>query len=772
MLDAAAEHGPGIKAPTPYEIGHVCVEKEYEELQAWVQTFKWAWKERGCTVMCDGWTTITHCHLLNFLVYSSMGTVFMKSVDATDYIQDAKYINKLLNEVIEEIGADCVVQAVTDNAANMKAAGMMLMKQRPRIFWSPCAAHCLDLMLEDIAKGKVMQQVIGKIKKITNFFYQSYRLISMMKTYTDNHELLRPGITRFATHFIAIESVYKYREGLLRLIKSHEFINSKWGKRPSPITLEVCKIIESNKFWPHVKGVLNVFDPLIKVLRLVDGDDKPTMGFLHEAMERSKLAIQADCKYYKKFWKIIDDRWGRQLKHDLHTAGYFFNPQFTDGHISDEIRLGLKNVIERLAASTDDAIWATNQIDIYNVRAGSFGTTTARRAIAQTYPAEWWLNYGESAPALRTIAIKVLSQTTSSSNCERNWSTFSFIHTRPRNRLTMQKLNKLVYIHYNLKLRSRNRRRRQFEDHREYFCPINLDYIFSEEDTVLGQWLEEQEEPVLDQDPEFEELMEELTGDRPEPVRAAERIQEINLTMQQGRAPDTSEPRGKEVDEESESSISTSSSSAGIPPDSPGDEGHYRDDEHITYETVEHFPDATELDPRRGYVRHVGQTGAGGSSSAATHGHHGSYVGQGAMYGQHGGYVGQQGAMYGQHGGYVGQQGAMYGQHGGYSYDPNWVPPSPTPLISIEHMLIEQGRLTPPISQRPLHAPHHYFMPYDYNQSSQSTGDQDSSSSYQEQSEYGYGYGSAAQQYGAYHFSQYRRNDDDDIEPGRHSTWN
>ncbi|XXG47256.1 hypothetical protein AAC387_Pa02g1929 [Persea americana] len=133
------------------------------------------------------------------------------------------------------------------------------------------------------------------------------------------------------------------------------------------------------------------------------------MGFLHEAMERSKLAIQAGCRYYKKYWKIIDDRWGRQLKHDLHSAGYFFNPQFTNGHISDEIRLGLKNVIERLAENTDEAIWATDQIDIYNVRAGSFGTTTVRRAITQTNPAEWWLNYGESAPALRTIAIKVLS---------------------------------------------------------------------------------------------------------------------------------------------------------------------------------------------------------------------------------------------------------------------------------------------------------------------------------------------------------------------------
>ncbi|XXG66410.1 hypothetical protein AAC387_Pa05g3895 [Persea americana] len=86
--------------------------------------------------------------------------------------------------------------------------------------------------------------------------------------------------------------------------------------------------------------------------------------------------------------------------------------------------------------------------------------------------------------------------------------------------------------------------------------------------------------------------------------------------MQQGRALNTSEPRGKEVNEESGSSIYTSSSSAGISPDSPGDEGHYRDDEPLTYETVEHFPSATELDPRCGYVIHIGGTEAGSNSGA------------------------------------------------------------------------------------------------------------------------------------------------------------
>ncbi|XXG62936.1 hypothetical protein AAC387_Pa05g1221 [Persea americana] len=97
-------------------------------------------------------------------------------------------------------------------------------------------------------------------------------------------------------------------------------------------------------------------------------------------------------------------------------------------------------------------------------------------------------------------------------------------------------------------------------------------------------------------------------------------MEEINLTMQLGCALDTNEPTGKEVDEESESSIFTSSSSVGIPLDSPGDEGHYRDDEPVTYETVEHFPDTTELDPRRAHVRHVGRTKAESSSGAAGQG--------------------------------------------------------------------------------------------------------------------------------------------------------
>lgn len=39
-----------------------------------------------------------------------------------------------------------------------------------------------------------------------------------------------------------------------------------------------------------------------------------------------------------------------------------------------------------------------------------------------------------------------------SSGCEKNWSTFTLVRTEVRNRLSYEKLHKLVYVHYNLKL--------------------------------------------------------------------------------------------------------------------------------------------------------------------------------------------------------------------------------------------------------------------------------------------------------------------------------
>ena len=43
---------------------------------------------------------------------------------------------------------------------------------------------------------------------------------------------------------------------------------------------------------------------------------------------------------------------------------------------------------------------------------------------------EWWFMYGNHAPTLRNLALKILSQTASSLAHERNLSTFALIHKK------------------------------------------------------------------------------------------------------------------------------------------------------------------------------------------------------------------------------------------------------------------------------------------------------------------------------------------------------
>ncbi|RVW30873.1 hypothetical protein CK203_110515 [Vitis vinifera] len=101
-------------------------------------------------------------------------------------------------------------------------------------------------------------------------------------------------------------------------------------------------------------------------------------------------------------------------------------------------------------------------------------------------PTSWWMRFGGSTQELQKFVIRVLSLTCSASGCERNWSTFELIHTKKRNRLEHQRLNALVYVRYNTRLRERSLQRKQ-----------NVDPILVEEIDSDDEWIAEKENPLL-----------------------------------------------------------------------------------------------------------------------------------------------------------------------------------------------------------------------------------------------------------------------------------
>ena len=178
--------------------------------------FKEEWKRTGCTIMSDGWTDKKKRSICNFLVNSPKGTVFLASVDTSDISKTADKVFEMLDDIVEQVGEVNVVQIVTDNAANYKAAGELLMEKRKKLFWTPFAAHFIDLILEDFEKKiKMHATKITKGRKITAFIYSRTMLIAWLREFTEGKDLIRPAVTRFATAYLTLSCLEQHKGALI-----------------------------------------------------------------------------------------------------------------------------------------------------------------------------------------------------------------------------------------------------------------------------------------------------------------------------------------------------------------------------------------------------------------------------------------------------------------------------------------------------------------------------------------------------------------------------
>jgi hypothetical protein len=225
--------------------------------------------------MCDGWTGPTQLKIINFLISCDGKTVFHESIDASQHTQSAAYLKGKMAKVIADIGTNNVVQIVTDNGANYKAAGLSLMEDYPNLFWTPCAEHCIDLMMADIGKLSHVTKLVEKGQTITKFIYNHGPLLAQMREQIGGN-LLRPGITRFATNFISLNSIKEKEVGLKALFTGEWWSNSRYRSMKQGKMVE--GIILNRRFWKNLTIFIDSIAPLYTVLRRVDTEEIPQVG--------------------------------------------------------------------------------------------------------------------------------------------------------------------------------------------------------------------------------------------------------------------------------------------------------------------------------------------------------------------------------------------------------------------------------------------------------------------------------------------------------------
>ncbi|XP_060961998.1 uncharacterized protein LOC115710731 [Cannabis sativa] len=437
MCRSIGNYGRGLKPPSMYELRTWILKEEIKTTDTIVEDIKKTWPSTGVSIMSDGWSDGRNRSILNILINNPKGTVFLKSIDASSFSKNAEKLFKMLDDVIEEIGEHLVVQVVTDNASAYKAAGTLLMEKRKHLYWTPCAAHCIDLMLERIGELPQHASALSKAKKLSKYIYNHQLVLDMMRKFA-KRDIVRPAATRFATAFLTLQSIYQVRQPLEAMFTSEEWIECPWAAKPDGKEARKT-VLKDKNFWPSVIYAIRTTSPLVEVLRLVDGDKEPAMGFLYNAMDKAKEKIANNLggeeKDYKEIWEIIDEKWEFQLHRHLHAAAYYLNPRChyaEDFSNHPEVKLGLFHCMDRLIPDPKEREKADLQCSIFHNKEGFFGFTQAKQTFEKRSPVDWWTQYGDGTPELQKFAIKVLGLTCSASGCERNWSTFNQVHTKKK----------------------------------------------------------------------------------------------------------------------------------------------------------------------------------------------------------------------------------------------------------------------------------------------------------------------------------------------------
>ncbi|KAJ6815255.1 uncharacterized protein M6B38_135255 [Iris pallida] len=234
-------------------------------------------------------------------------------------------------------------------------------------------------MLKDIANDPSIKPLIQKSQDLTCFIYNHSWALSIIRTETQNRELVRPAITKFATNFLALDSILKHQADLKRMTNTRRWTENymKLNHKDREKANVVVGLINSQTYWRDVAGVTAIFGPLAKVLRMVDSDNKAEMGHLYEAMGRAKFMIKKKVgKGYKKWGIIIDKRWNNQLHQYIHAAGYFLNPKYqyaNDVVNDDEVLNGFHRVGNRMVNDNETCLNINREAERFRLRTGAFG---------------------------------------------------------------------------------------------------------------------------------------------------------------------------------------------------------------------------------------------------------------------------------------------------------------------------------------------------------------------------------------------------------------
>ena len=120
-------------------------------------------KQTGAMIISDGWTSVQSRPIINALLTTPAGTMFLKALDTSGNVKDAEFIADFICAIIEARGPKNIVAVCMDGACT--ASFPLIEDKYPHVFCFICPTHALDNFMKNVFSDKEkikMKSIVGE----------------------------------------------------------------------------------------------------------------------------------------------------------------------------------------------------------------------------------------------------------------------------------------------------------------------------------------------------------------------------------------------------------------------------------------------------------------------------------------------------------------------------------------------------------------------------------------------------------------------------------
>ncbi|XP_058735751.1 uncharacterized protein LOC131607810 [Vicia villosa] len=236
------------------------------------------------------------------MAISDGGLVFLKVVDTSSEIKSKHYIVDRMAGVIQEVGEENVIQVITDNAPVCKAAGMIIESSCPKVFWTPCVVHTLNLASKNICAAKNTErnevvwtecnwitQIADDVSFVRNFIMNRSMRNVIFKQFS-SFKLLDVSDTRFASVIVMLRR-FKFLKRSLQSVVINEEWNS-YREDDMDKAQATKEFILNDIWWDKIAYIIDFTEPIYNMVRVCDTDES-TLHLVYEMWDSMIEKVKA-----------------------------------------------------------------------------------------------------------------------------------------------------------------------------------------------------------------------------------------------------------------------------------------------------------------------------------------------------------------------------------------------------------------------------------------------------------------------------------------------